>query len=234
MRELRPHAEWWAIEKLQEKLCEWIAESVVIVIALTIVQKIRGIPFDWWVLGALFVVSFGFLVYSHRRDRRPQVTVVPEIVFPLLPPISLQDVANREKISVLFRGFGQLASSDLQDITSRIIDRLNTRGDGKDKAIAELVQNTVHLSCNCTHHAMLRVLEENQGMPELQRHLEEFVLAYHKLGYWMIKLLMDYDVAPDAVHEVWRNRHEQFHHELRRLLATDDFSKSRERLGMNW
>jgi hypothetical protein len=233
---------------------KWLFGGVVLAAIAIAVGWIKGVP--GMVLFNIFVVIFVSVLFlmifiqlrriglqlrqaqvvsSQIKTSGAEVGPIPLEVSRYLLEVSSRDAANRDKIAVLVRGDADLASSRLQEITVRLLNKLNAREDDKDTALAELVRNTVYLSCNRTHNAVLRALkDQTQGIPELQRHLEEFVCAYHKLARWMIRLLMVCDLEADAEHEMWHGRHEKFHDELRKLLALDDFSKSRERLGTNW
>jgi hypothetical protein len=60
--ELRPNAAWWLIEK--------VMEATFVTVLLGVVQKLREVPWDWWVMGTLFAASLGFLIYADIKSRR--------------------------------------------------------------------------------------------------------------------------------------------------------------------
>ena len=44
-----------------------------------VVQMVRGVPLDWWVLGALLIGSFGLFIYADRRGRRERFALLREL-----------------------------------------------------------------------------------------------------------------------------------------------------------
>lgn len=59
LRELRPNAVWQIL---------WgVFGPAVLTILTAIIQKMRAVPLDWWVLGTVFVGSLILFVYADRR-----------------------------------------------------------------------------------------------------------------------------------------------------------------------
>jgi hypothetical protein len=116
LRHLVPHVEWWGMEWLYHHYGA-VLGSIMLTVLIAIVQKVRGVSYDWWVLGVLFLGSLILFVYFHRRERRQQVAIDQ----PSLVQIDLGAMERNDPSLALSRAWAASTVIDTGQVPAGII-----------------------------------------------------------------------------------------------------------------